>query len=138
MIKKKQVRDIDGKYLPVKLTDKQKAFADDRLENPKTSRTESAMKTYNTLDKKTGAVIASRNMSNVNILVYMNKHQEKAQENIIDLADNAKNESVKLKANVDILDRVHGRSVARTVKVTGTIESLIDDDDTVDDTVIDV
>ena len=87
----------------MKLTKKQKEFADEFLETG--NKTQSALKTYNTTDYKTASVIGSENLDKPSIIKYIQSRSSMAISNIEKLANNAKNETVRLNANKDILDR---------------------------------
>jgi len=122
---KHHTRTKQGLYAP-KLTTKQKAFADERLKDLKASGTEIAMRTYNTTDRNTAGVIAAQNLRNYNIQLYMNEHVDKAVSNIVKLADTAENETVRLNANKDILDRTTGKAIQRTEQVSTGVTLNID------------
>ena len=94
-----------------KLTRKQKAFADEILQNPKISGTEAAKRTYGKPDKTISTATAGRiahdNINNTAVQIYMEKHVEKAKEKMVSLMD-SDNEGIQYKAAKDLLDRTHG------------------------------
>lgn len=122
--KKIQVRAKDGTY-SVKLTRKQKAFADGIINNPKASAAEIARQTYNITDNKTSAVVASQNLSKTNISLYIDEHVNKAKERIVQLIDSDKPE-IQLRASQDILDRTHGKAKQQIEQVTTGVTLNID------------
>ena len=44
--------------------------------------------------------------------------------NMLDLANNAESESVKFQANKDLLDRVQGKAVQRTINIEGNFDGM--------------
>lgn len=93
------------------LTKKQKAFADDYLETG--NGTKSALKTYDTDSENTAAMIASTNIRKPKIMEYLASKAESAASEIFKLSVGAKNETVKLNANKDILDRAGYKPIER-------------------------
>jgi phage terminase small subunit len=88
------------------LTKKQKKFADEYLETG--NGTKAALKAYDikAKDKENmAAVIASANIRKDKIKDYLESKAERAAEVIFELLENAENETVKLNAGKDILDR---------------------------------
>lgn len=125
--KKEQVRNANGTY-STRLTRKQKAFADELLNDKKKSATEAAMQTYNTTDRNTAGVIAAQNLRNTNIQLYIDEHVDRAKETVVNLLDSDKDE-IKLRSAQDILDRTHGKAT-QTVQTTGVhIQMNISNDD---------
>jgi len=111
--KKEQVRTVKGTY-STRLTKKQKAFADILLSNDKISATEAAAETYNVTERTVAGVIAAENLKKPNILQYMNKHLDKAQDVIIgfmDLKDdnNIGNKRLAYDSATQIIDRIAGK-----------------------------
>lgn len=94
------------------LTKKQKEFANEYLETG--NGTQSALKVYNTDKESTAAVIAHENLRKLKIQEYLADKAEVAASNIYELANNAENESVKLNANKDILDRAGFKPTDKT------------------------
>jgi len=85
------------------LTRKEKAFADELLEGK--NGTEAAKQTYNVADENSAAVVASKNLRKVKIIQYLEKQGYGAATRIVKLSKKARNETVRLNANKDILDR---------------------------------
>lgn len=111
--KKVQVRAKNGTFAP-KLTRKEKAWSDYIIEHPKASGTEASLKTYNTTDKNTAAVIAAKNIRKDNILLYLNSHIDKAQEVItgyLELkdSDNIQEKRLAYDSATQIIDRIAGK-----------------------------
>lgn len=86
-----------------KLTPKQKGFVRDYLETK--NGTEAAIKNYNTDDENTAGVIAWENLRKPKIIQAIKEASSIAKDSIIELAQHAKNEAVRLQASKDILDR---------------------------------
>jgi phage terminase small subunit len=105
----------------VKLTPKQKAFADTLINNPKLSGTQAALQTYGTPDKQptyqSAREIAHTNMTKTNIQIYMDKHVDKAKQTIVNLL-NSEKDDIKLRAADSILDRQLGKSTQRIDQTT--------------------
>jgi phage terminase small subunit len=101
----------------VKLTAKQKAFADNLINNPKMSPTQSALQAYGKPDKPTtygsAQQIAHENLTKPNIQIYLNKHIDKAKQKIVNLLD-SENEQIVLASSKDILDRTFGKPSQKT------------------------
>jgi phage terminase small subunit len=104
----------------MKLTRKQKAFADELLSNPKLSATKAALRTYNTVDRSTASVIATENLAKPSIQIYMDEHVDRAKNRIVTLVESDR-EEIALNASKDILDRVHGKA---TQKIESTSTSV--------------
>lgn len=115
--KKERTRTANGQ-LSTKLTRKQKAFADELINNPKQSNASAIMKTYNTTDTATASQMALENLNKPNIQLYLNQHVDKAKTRVVELVD-SKREDIALRASQDILDRNLGKSVNRTIHSTG-------------------
>lgn len=108
-----QYRTSSGTYT-AKLTRKQKAFADMIISQPKTSATEIVRQTYAVSDTNTAKSIASENLTKPNILLYLNKHIDKAQEVITGFMDLKDSENIQEKrlaydSATQIIDRVAGK-----------------------------
>lgn len=89
------------------LTTKQKRFADALLEGK--GRTEAALEAYDikAVDtERVASVIAADNLGKPAILKYLENHGLGAATRIVELSKDAKNETVRLNANKDVLDRV--------------------------------
>lgn len=106
----------------VKLTPKQKAFADGIIANPKVSATQIALKTYNTTSYHTAGDIASNNLKKPEIQIYLDKHISKAKQRITELLD-SDNEQIVLASSKDILDRTYGKA---SIKQESTSVSYIE------------
>jgi phage terminase small subunit len=87
----------------IKLTKKEKEFADEYLATGNGTR--SALKAYDTESLRVAASIASENLTKPDIRAYIEEHASGAMSRIVELSYSAENETVKLKANQDILDR---------------------------------
>jgi phage terminase small subunit len=93
-----------------KLTRKQKVFADELINNPKQSATSAALKAYDTTPP-VAAVIASENLRKPNILLYLDKHIDKAQETIVEVMTDKNNKAdTRLRAADSLLDRTLGKA----------------------------
>jgi phage terminase small subunit len=113
----------------MKLTRKQKAFADMLINNPKLSATRAALQTYGKPDKpttlKTASVIATENLAKPSVMKYLELHAEHAEESVLEIAEYSKDmgktfskegasyASVALAGYKDILDRVHGKATQK-------------------------
>lgn len=97
----------------MKLTRKQKAFAHHLIDNPKDSATEAAMQTYQVGSRKSAEVIASENLRNTSIQLYLNEHIDKAKNRVVELIDSDK-EQIALQAADSVLDRALGKPTQRT------------------------
>lgn len=86
-----------------RLTKKQKEFAREYIETGEKAR--SALKAYDTDSITVAAVIASENLNKPNVRAYIDSKAEKAAEFVYQLAESAENETVRLNASKDILDR---------------------------------
>lgn len=86
-----------------KLKPDEKVFANEYLKTGK--KQASALKARPHLNKNSASVHANRLLKNAKIQAYIDDYAIEAINNIKDLANNAMNENVKLRANQDILDR---------------------------------
>lgn len=104
----------------IKLTRKQKAFADELVANPKQSATKAVLKTYNVKPIGSSArTIAAQNLAKPSIQLYLDKHVQKAKNRVVELIDSDK-EDIALRASDSILDRTLGKATQRTeVQTTG-------------------
>ena len=91
------------------ITFKQKKFADNYLETG--NGTQSALKAYDTESYKTANVIAAENLKKPSVIEYLKSQAQAAAERVIVLAESAENETVRLNANKDILDRAGYKAV---------------------------
>ncbi len=83
--------------------------------------TQSALKNYNTTDIKTASVIAVENLAKPSVRELIEDFAETAAKNIQKLANGAENETVRLNANKDILDRAGHVAVTKTETKTLTV-----------------
>lgn len=104
-----------------KLTLKQKIFIEAYLE--KKNATQAALKAYDTTDYNTAGNIGSENLKNPKIMAFLEAAAEEAAGNIMQLAQTARNETVRLNANKDILDRA-GYEPIKKVDVTSKGKKL--------------
>lgn len=107
--------------MPKRLSKKQKGFVKDFIESG--NGTQAALKNYDTKDYMTAAVIATENLKKPNIRELIEGYAERATKNIQNLADNAENETVKLNANKDQLDRAGYKPIEKSMTVNIEIES---------------
>lgn len=103
------------------LTPKQDKFLKRYLETG--NGTEAAKEVYDTSSDNSAAVIASQNLRKPSILEKFRAAQDIAHATIVALATSAENESVRLKAAQDIVDRTEGRATQKT-DVTSNGESI--------------
>jgi phage terminase small subunit len=107
------------------LTLKQKAFADELLNNPKQSATKAVLKTYGTTKDYVAKNIASENLAKPNIQVYLEQHVDKAKYRVIELIDSDK-EEIALRAADSVLDRALGKATQRTESVSVSLNFGMD------------
>ena len=117
----------------LKLTRKQKAFADHLIANPKHSATEAATQTYQVTSRDSAEVIASENLRKPAIQHYLAKYDDLAQITVVDVMQNSRKHKdepaharVALDSAKDILNRLHGLPVARTEALTTTVNLNLD------------
>lgn len=110
---------------PVKLTRKQKAFADHLLANPKDSATKAIQEAYNVANRQTAAVMANENLNKPNVMLYLDAHIDKAKNRIVSLIDSDK-EDIALRASDSILDRSLGKAIQRSEVTTQGVSITID------------
>jgi hypothetical protein len=108
-----------------RLTDKQKAAADNYLANPKLSKTEAVMRSYNTPSRKSATSIASRVFNKPQVLEYLDEAASRAEQTIIRLMK-SDNDAIALKAAQDILDRTKGKATQRTISESQTVTITAD------------
>jgi hypothetical protein len=92
----------------IELTRKEKLFADGILEGKK--KFQAALDVYdiNAVDKRRSAgVVASVNLHKERVIKYLTRQGYGAAARIVKMSKNAKNETVRLSANQDILDRAN-------------------------------
>lgn len=107
----------------IKLTRKQKAFADELINNPKQPMVQAALKTYGRIDKPvtygSARQIAVENLQKPSLIAYLGIHADEARNKIVELVKSEK-EEVALNASKDILDRFYGKATQRTeITTTG-------------------
>ena len=95
-----------------RLTKKQKGFVKDYLETGIAGL--AAERNYDVKDNDSARAIGSENLTKPNIIALIENHAEKSVAIIVELADTAKNENVKLGANKDILDRAGYKPIEKT------------------------
>lgn len=122
----------------IKLTRKQKAFADYIIANPKASASKAVEHTYNVIDNNTARNIASTNLAKANIQRYLDIHADKAKDTVMDIMavstdyaklggkDGASYASVALQSANSIIDRVDGKATAKVEVNTTSISFNID------------
>ena len=113
----------------MKLTRKQKAFADALINDPKISATQAALKTYGKPEKPTTYAtandIARTNLQNPSIQVYLEQHVDKAKFKVIELIDSEK-EEIALRASEAVMDRALGKATQRTENVSVSLSFGMD------------
>jgi phage terminase small subunit len=86
-----------------KLTRKQKEFADEYIRTG--NGTQSALKAYDTTDRKTAGVIAVENLTKPSVADYLQENRERAKVRMVELSEQNKALPVAFSATKDILDR---------------------------------
>ena len=104
-----------------KLTKKEKDFADEYLETG--NGTQSVLQAYDTERTDTAGTIAHRNLKKDKIRQYLLDNASSAVSRITELSISAENESVRLHANKDILDRA-GLKPVEEVDITSKGEKI--------------
>lgn len=97
------------------LTKKQKGFAQDYLHTGNASF--AAKQNYDVSNDLTARVIGSENLTKPNIRAYLEDKAQKAAETIFDIVLGGENDTVKLNASKDILDRAGYNKVDKTINV---------------------
>ena len=117
----------------LKLTRKQKAFADHLIANPKHSATEAATQTYQVSNRKTAEVIASENLRKPSIQNYLAKYDDMAQITVVDVMQNSRSlkdepahARVALDSAKDVLDRLHGKATQRVETQSTSVNLNLD------------
>lgn len=103
-------------------TKKQRGFAKSYVETGNGSK--SALAHYDTKDPDVAKVIASENLTKPNVRDLIEGYARKATKNIQTLAENAEKEEVRLKANIDQLDRAGYKPTEKTVNINVEVEAL--------------
>lgn len=118
----------------MKLTRKQKAFADALLNDNKISATQAVIDAgYDVKDRHIARQIAGENFQKPAIQAYLDIHAQQATDTVLEImslsrskADDSSHATVALRAAQDILDRKHGKAVqqveTRSVGVTIAID----------------
>jgi phage terminase small subunit len=115
----------------VDLTLKQKRWADKYLETG--SGVEASLEAYDITDRQTAAEIGSQNKRKPNVMEYLKEQAGGAAERITEISKRAGNESVRLNANKDILDRAGFKPVDKQ-EVTGDVKFIWGEDEDSSDT----
>lgn len=109
------------------LTPKQDKFLKRYLETG--NGTQAAIETYETDSREVASAIASENLRKPSILEKFKAAQDIAHATIVALATGAENESVRLKAAQDIVDRTEGRATQKTeVEARVFVEQVSEED----------
>ncbi len=108
-----------------KLTKKQRGFANDYIDSG--NGTQAALRNYDTDNPEVAKVIASENLTKPNVRQYIESKAEKAAEIVFSLATGAENETVKLNASKDILDRAGYKPVEKTQALNINIKGDVKD-----------
>lgn len=109
-----------------KLTRRMKALADLLIDKPELSNTEAYMRTYKNKSRAGAKVNASHALSNPNMLAYMEAADRGAQEKIVSLSRQGKDNRLAFDASRDILDRLHGKATQRIDKQSTGVTVNID------------
>lgn len=110
----------------MKLTRKQKAFADKLIEHPKMSATQALRETYDIKQEgSTARTMAAQNLAKPSIQVYLEQHVDKAKLRVITLVDSEK-EEIALRASEAVLDRALGKATQRTESVSVSLNFGMD------------
>src|SRR5438552_3585478 len=114
------------------LSPKQEGFVRDYLETG--NATEAAARNYDVVDRATASNIGYENVRKPQIMAKLQSWADKASDNIYTLANKATNETVKLNANRDILDRTGYKPIEKvdqrseTYNMNMNAEIELDDD----------
>lgn len=127
-----------------KLTRKQKAFADELINNPKISATQAALKHYGKSDKPisydTARNISSENLAKPSVISYLAQKNDLVEEVLINtLTDwgreqNTRKREIAVDVGKYVHDKIHGKATQRveqsTRQVTISIDLTGQEDDT--------
>ena len=105
----------------MKLTRKQKAFADHLINNPRDSATDAVKVTYKSSDYASQRAIASQNLTKPAIQFYLEEHVDKAKLKVVELI-NADKEEIQLRASESVLNRALGMPTQRTENHSTVVE----------------
>jgi len=94
------------------LTPKEQGFCDDYLATGNGTR--AALNNYNVSGPHNASVLASDTLRKPFVRQYLEQQSEGAAERVVKLSQNARNESVRLAANKDILDRAGFKPIEQT------------------------
>ena len=109
------------------LTDKQKAANDEYINNPKISKTEAIVRTYNVASRKNASAMVPKTFNTPAARRYREDQVERAANNIVEIANDKKvRPDVRLKANQDILDRNDGKATQKTENKSQTVKIIAD------------
>lgn len=100
-----------------KLTPKQEGFVKDYIETG--NATEAARRNYNPTTDGSARAIGSENLTKPNIIERLRGAQSIAYTTIVDLAQNAEKEDVRLRAAQDIVDRTEGKATQKNDLTSG-------------------
>ena len=103
-------------------TKKQRKFAKEYVESG--NGLQSALKVYDTKSPNVAANIASENLTKPNVRELIDGYAAKAIQGIQTLAETAENESVRLKANIDQLDRAGYAAITKNLNMNVEVEAL--------------
>lgn len=108
-----------------KLTDKQKKFADLKLETG--NATQSALKTYDTEDYDTAKSIGHENLTKPHIIAYLESKQPEYINRMDKLSLTAKSDMVKFVSTKDLLDRSGLKPIEKTQSVNFNVDIKLDE-----------
>lgn len=113
----------------LKLRPKSVKTLDEIINNPKIAQVDAYLMHHKTTNRPTARSKAAQLVAKDSAKVYMNAHAALAKTNIVHMAVLAKNESVRLKANQDILDRNEGKPTIKTESTTQNLNVNIEASD---------
>lgn len=108
----------------IKLTKKQKGFADDYLDTG--NGTLSAKRNYDVANEHVAAVIAAENLKKPEIRAYLEQNASAVASNMVRLALGAKKESDQIAAGKDVLDRAGYKPVEKSQSVNVHVDVPIE------------
>lgn len=103
-----------------KLTPKQKGFAKDYLRTG--NATQAAIDNYDVKSPEVAASMGSENLRKPNVRDYIEHKSERAAEIIYKLAEDSKNDNVRLGASKDILDRAGFKPIEKSITLNANVE----------------
>lgn len=114
----------------IKLTRKQKAFANLLIENPTISQAEAARQVYDIENPQSASALGAKVAHNTKVLAYMDKNAIYAEKAVVQVLKNAKKnkgehqwQRLALDSANSVLDRVHGKATQR-VESHSTVVTL--------------